>query len=132
MSEYFEIREGELVLKKPFPENMTEREALELSIEKHKMIRDHYAQENPGVITWLGVQTCGLCEAQKNGCYRCVVVRAGGRRECEGTPYDSILDARTRHQCAVGVLEKDAARAKVVEAEDQEIAFLESLRELVR
>ena len=111
----FSVKDGRLIRTGEWPEEMTQAQALELSIEKWKAIVE-YCEKAGGAESVLdgGCVTCGLCQLYIHArCADCPVFRVAFHN-CSGTPYDDWTYARTP---------KDALRAARAE-----LGFLESLR----
>ena len=102
-------------------------EALEESIEHWKRMRDAETLTDLGNESPYG-EHCPLCQSVKNGngfadCKQCQVYARTRKLDCGGTPWRRAADAFT------GWRYRSVAREAWQAAADEEIAFLESLRE---
>jgi hypothetical protein len=97
--------------------------ALEESIEHWK---DNVALAKSGKLIGISPRFCALCLLFLNGrCVGCPVFKRTGQLYCRGTPYDKA--AFLREYLFQG---KESDRRGLIQACEEEVAFLESLREV--
>jgi hypothetical protein len=86
----FYIENRLLVMDGEWPENMTDNQAIDLCVEKFKIILEEV--ERTGLIpSWRATASCALCVLYfRHGCKECPVVRGKGYYGCFGTPYSRI------------------------------------------
>jgi len=110
----FKLVDGVVGLNKPFPDNITDKEALKLSLEKWYFIRD--MKKKRKYVRADGSNTCALCFIHP-GCCACPIYKKTQETRCDGTPYSDLLGDRN---------EDGSFKTKHIKAE---IKFLEGLYE---